>query len=200
MKKGTRIILLVIGVLSLIGLAYYFLVYRKQKEREGEQGEGATDTGGVGTSTSVGIRGCTDPSATNYNPSATINDGSCVKGAGSDVYLKTPAEFPGGTYPAGPSDRSGIPVYRENISDSVGSYLIGVTRQDWLGGNSIGKVIESTNISKDGSPGNWTKVRIQNWDNNQLMVYTYTVQNGYTLLTKKIGGDVWFATAHIKTF
>ena len=25
-----------------------------------------------------GVQGCTDPSATNYNPNATVNDGSCI--------------------------------------------------------------------------------------------------------------------------
>lgn len=196
MKRGITITLFIIGVLLLIGLAYYFLIYR----RRGERGSDTSTDNGTATTTTTGIRGCTDPNATNYNPQATVNDGSCVGGAGSNVYLKTPAEFPGGTYPAGPSDRWGIPVYRENLSDSAGSYLIGVTRQEWLGGNSIGKVLENTKQSKDGSSGNWTKVKIENWDNNQLMVYEYTVSGGYSLNTKKITGDVWFATAHIKTF
>jgi hypothetical protein len=30
------------------------------------------------TVTNIPVRGCTDPAATNYNPSATVNDGSCV--------------------------------------------------------------------------------------------------------------------------
>jgi hypothetical protein len=45
---------------------------------DGGGGAGGGGTGGGGGGGTVDVPGCTDPTATNYNPSATVNDGSCT--------------------------------------------------------------------------------------------------------------------------
>lgn len=50
MKKGTKIILIIVGVLILIGLAYYFLVYKPSKASE--------KLGSNSSGTTTGTSGC----------------------------------------------------------------------------------------------------------------------------------------------
>ena len=44
----------------------------------GYQGTNCRETFLADFTISNGVQGCTDPSATNYNPNATVNDGGCV--------------------------------------------------------------------------------------------------------------------------
>jgi hypothetical protein len=52
MKKGTKIILIIVGVLILIGLAYYFLVYKPSQSLE-KSGKG-TPSGSASSTTAGG--------------------------------------------------------------------------------------------------------------------------------------------------
>lgn len=54
MKKGTKIILIIVGILILIGLAYYFLVYKPSKASERGGSNGSNGSNGNTSSLSVG--------------------------------------------------------------------------------------------------------------------------------------------------
>lgn len=54
---------------------------------EGEIGGGANPTGLVASLNQTCILGCTDITATNYNPAATIDDGSCLACPGGSVVI-----------------------------------------------------------------------------------------------------------------
>ena len=53
-------------------LLQFLIIYSCEDEKDSNAGNNNGDNGGSGT-----VYGCTDPNATNYNPDATINDGSC---------------------------------------------------------------------------------------------------------------------------
>lgn len=222
-----KLIWIIVAVVIIIGVTAYFL-FRKGGSKTGKEIKGCTDpkasnynpSATINDGTCVGddsdsgnniVKGCTNPQATNYNKNATQDDGSCVFGSGSDVYLKDKGALPGGTFPAGGDAIGGIPVYSNSIADTSGNFLLGVTRAEWYGGSKIGKVIQNTKKSADGSPGNWTQVLIDNWA-GALQIWEFnqgrelhlfdgtTVPHGYTTVVKKITGDVWIPTAYIKTF
>ncbi len=65
------------------------------------QGEGEGEGGGE-VSPGELIFGCTDPSALNYNPDATVNDGSCEYEVEAHVGEKGKGEGGGIISPSGP--------------------------------------------------------------------------------------------------
>lgn len=72
----------------------------------GENGGGSGDPGGGGGGP-ADVFGCTDPTALNYNPQATINDGSCIYGTDTGCEL----------------DNNGTPSYDANFQYAyVGDY------------------------------------------------------------------------------
>ena len=67
-----------------------------------DEGEGGSGGGGGGKNFQESVRGCTDPNASNYNPRATINNGSCI-------------------YPAPSSDPDPDPIVSPSIATALPS-------------------------------------------------------------------------------
>ncbi|MFA5290758.1 MAG: hypothetical protein WC385_00365 [Candidatus Paceibacterota bacterium] len=61
------------------GVRYYYTAFVKSQDNKYSSGVVATERVPGGNI----IRGCTDPSAPNYNPQATVDDGSCPGGGGT---------------------------------------------------------------------------------------------------------------------
>lgn len=142
-----RAIIIIISVLVFIGIAYYFLIYRKEKEIQRSTINGGTNVG---------------------------TNGNDIQGfyPGDVVYLAADK----GSW----VQNYGIPVYRQPIADSIGSFLEGVTRGDWYAGQPIGKVVEVI-------PG-WIKVNV-----NNLQIWRFIVNVGYTNQIAKLTGDYWIS-------
>lgn len=77
----------------------------------------------------------------------------------------------------------GIPIYRQPIADSIGSFLEGVTRGEWYAGQPIGKVKEIKIVNGE-IP--WIKVGV-----NNLKIWKYIVNSGYTTQVGNLTGDYW---------
>lgn len=167
----------IIGILIILSVAYYFLIFRPARLKRK-----GTETSGSGNNSTP----------TPYDPPINV---------GENAFLRTDVGNPAGdTY-------SGIPVYRQPIADGPGTYLEGVSRPDWLGGNAIGRVVEKKN--------GWIKANLNNYQiwkyyvslttipagtnvNNVNIPFPIQVK-GYSGVIGKLTGDYWFKESHLKT-